>query len=101
MLVHGVRKWDISDSRISVAPPAVPAATLYKVSSSQHSAKYPRGTQESVMLHYAIVFLVIALIAGALGFFGIAGAAVGIAKILFFVFLLVWVVIFFFGRRAI
>ena len=39
------------------------------------------------MLSWAITFLVIALIAAALGFGGIAGAATGIAKILFFVFL--------------
>ena len=38
------------------------------------------------MLHYAVVFFVIAIIAAILGFGGIAGAAVGIAKILFFVF---------------
>ena len=37
------------------------------------------------MLYWALVFLVIALIAGALGFGGIAGASAGIAKILFFV----------------
>lgn len=35
------------------------------------------------MLHYAIVFLVIALIAAVFGFGGIAASAVGIAKILF------------------
>ncbi|MCH4554437.1 DUF1328 domain-containing protein, partial [Aestuariibaculum sp. L182] len=39
------------------------------------------------MLYYAVVFLIIALVAGALGFGGIAGASVGIAKIVFFVFL--------------
>ena len=39
------------------------------------------------MLYYAMVFLIIALIAGVLGFGGIAGTSVGIAKILFFVFL--------------
>ena len=38
------------------------------------------------MLHYAVVFLVIALIAAVFGFGGIAAGAVGIAKILFFVF---------------
>ena len=52
------------------------------------------------MLYYAVVFLVIALIAGALGFFGVAGAAVGIAKILFFVFLVLFVVSLLLGRRA-
>ena len=39
------------------------------------------------MLYWALIFLVVALIAGALGFGGIAGASAGIAQILFFVFL--------------
>ena len=43
------------------------------------------------MLNYAAVFLVIALVAALLGFTGIAGGAVEIAKILFFVFLLLFV----------
>lgn len=55
-------------------------------------------SEEIVMLHYAIVFLVIALIAAVLGFSGIAGAAAGIAKILFLVFLVLFVVSLIFGR---
>ena len=39
------------------------------------------------MLYYAAVFLVIALIAALFGFGGIAASAVGIAKILFYIFL--------------
>lgn len=39
------------------------------------------------MLYYAGVFLVIAMIAALFGFGGIAASAVGIAKILFYVFL--------------
>ncbi|MBL9083397.1 MAG: DUF1328 domain-containing protein, partial [Planctomycetales bacterium] len=39
------------------------------------------------MLSWALTFLVIALIAAALGFGGIAGTAAGIAKIVFFLFL--------------
>ena len=39
------------------------------------------------MLYYAAIFLVIALIAALFGFGGIAASAVGIAKILFYVFL--------------
>jgi len=42
------------------------------------------------MLKWALIFLVIALIAGALGFGGIAGAAMGIAKFLFFLFLVIF-----------
>ena len=51
------------------------------------------------MLHYAVVFLVIALIAAVFGFGGIAASAVGIAKILFFVFIILAVVTFIFGGR--
>ena len=43
------------------------------------------------MLYYAAIFLVIALIAALLGFTGIAAGAVEIAKILFVVFLLLFV----------
>jgi uncharacterized membrane protein YtjA (UPF0391 family) len=41
------------------------------------------------MLYYALAFLVVALIAGVFGFGGIAAGAAGIAKILFFAFLIV------------
>lgn len=51
------------------------------------------------MLHYAVVFLVIALVAALFGFGGIAAGAVEIAKILFFVFLVLAVVAFIFGNR--
>ena len=44
------------------------------------------------MLRYAAVFLVIALVAALFGFTGIVADAVEIAKILFFVFLLLFVV---------
>lgn len=46
------------------------------------------------MLRWALVFLIIGLVAGLLGFSGIAGAAYTIAKILFFVFMLVFAVLF-------
>jgi uncharacterized membrane protein YtjA (UPF0391 family) len=44
------------------------------------------------MLYYALLFLIIALVAGALGFGFIAFAAAGIAKICFFIFLVLFVV---------
>ena len=56
-------------------------------------------SQEIVMLHYAIVFFVIALIAALFGFGGIAAGAMGIAKILFFVFLILAVIAFVAGGR--
>ena len=42
------------------------------------------------MLRYAIAFFVVALIAAIFGFTGIAVAAAGVAKLLFFVFLVLF-----------
>ncbi|MCL4110401.1 UNVERIFIED_CONTAM: hypothetical protein GTU68_025413 [Idotea baltica] len=50
------------------------------------------------MLGYAITFLVIALIAAALGFGLVGGMAYGAAKICFFVFLVLAVLAFVRGR---
>ena len=44
------------------------------------------------MLGWAVTFLVIALIAAVLGFGGIAGAAVGIAKIIFYIAIILFLV---------
>jgi uncharacterized membrane protein YtjA (UPF0391 family) len=56
-----------------------------------------RPNQEPSMLHYAVVFFVIALIAALFGFGGIAAGAVGIAKILFVVFAILAIASFLFG----
>lgn len=50
------------------------------------------------MFHWAIVFLLIALIAGAFGFGGIAGTAAGFAKVIFFVALVLLVIALVRGR---
>ncbi|HMN39681.1 MAG TPA: DUF1328 domain-containing protein [Phycisphaerales bacterium] len=56
------------------------------------------------MLRWAFVFLVFALVAGLLGFTGIAGDSMYIARILFFIFLVVFLVGLVYslltGRRA-
>jgi uncharacterized membrane protein YtjA (UPF0391 family) len=44
------------------------------------------------MLRYAVIFFVVALIAAAFGFLGIATAAAGIARILFFIFLILFLI---------
>jgi len=48
--------------------------------------------KEIVMLYYAALFFVIALVAALFGFGGIAAGAAEIAKILFFIFLVLFVV---------
>lgn len=49
------------------------------------------------MLHYAVVFFVIALIAALFGFGGIAAGAVSIGKLLFVVFIVLAIASFLFG----
>ena len=44
------------------------------------------------MLGWALTFLVVALIAGVLGFTTVAGTSIAIAKILFFVFVVLFLV---------
>jgi len=53
------------------------------------------------MLYYTWIFLVIALIAALFGFGAIASTAAGIAQILFFVFLVLFLVSLVMGRRAV
>jgi uncharacterized membrane protein YtjA (UPF0391 family) len=51
------------------------------------------------MLRWAVIFLVVALVAAFFGFGGIAGESAWFAKILFFAFLVIAVVSLLFGRR--
>lgn len=44
------------------------------------------------LLHYALVFLVVALIAAAIGFGGVAGVAMEGARLLFWVFIILFLV---------
>lgn len=44
------------------------------------------------MLRYAAIFFIIAVVAAVFGFGGIAAGAVDIAKILFFIFLVLFVI---------
>ena len=57
---------------------------------------------ENKMLHYALIFFLIAIVAAVLGFGGISVASAGIAKILFVLFLVVFLVTLVMGvaRRA-
>ena len=50
------------------------------------------------MLYYAVVFFIVAIVAAVLGFGVIAGTAAWIAKVLFVVFLILFVVSLLRGR---
>ena len=49
------------------------------------------------MLRWAFIFLVLGIVAALFGFTGIAGASIGIAKFLFFLFLAIFVVMLILG----
>ncbi len=51
------------------------------------------------MLYYSIVFLLVAIAAGILGFGVIAGTAATIAKVLFLIFLVLFIASMFRGRK--
>ena len=53
--------------------------------------------QGVLMLRWALIFLLISMFAGALGFGGVAGAAAGMAKFLFGLFLVCAVIFFIIG----
>jgi len=53
------------------------------------------------MLTYTWIFLILALIAAVFGFGGIAAAAAGIAKVLFFIFIVLFLIGLITGRRAV
>jgi uncharacterized membrane protein YtjA (UPF0391 family) len=62
---------------------SVPTADYF---SNPRIAQMPNfETEESVMLSWVVTFLVVALIAGVLGFGGIAGVSIEIAKTIFFI----------------
>ena len=50
------------------------------------------------LLRWTLIFLVIALIAAVFGFGGVAAGAAQIGKILFFIFIVLFLVSLFFGR---
>jgi uncharacterized membrane protein YtjA (UPF0391 family) len=64
---------------------------LKEIGCGPEAASYLGGRGAS-MLYWALMFLVIALIAAVLGFTGVAVLAGGIAKILFFIFIVLFVV---------
>lgn len=51
------------------------------------------------MLRWAIIFLIIAIVAAIFGFGGVAAVATEAARILFFVFLALFIAALIFGRR--
>jgi uncharacterized membrane protein YtjA (UPF0391 family) len=77
----------------TAAAPMPPGAHAL-LSSAQQRCRCAAQHPERAMLHYAVIFFVIALIAALFGFGGIAAGASGIAQTLFFVFIVLAVITF-------
>jgi uncharacterized membrane protein YtjA (UPF0391 family) len=60
---------------------------------TQPRVQYRHLTGDFSMLRWALFFLLLGLVAGLLGFTGIAGASFAIAKILFFVFVVIFLLL--------
>jgi len=67
------------------------APGLCPINSNTRSNQYSQR-EDSIMLYWALMFLVIALVAALFGFGGIAVEAAAIGKILFVVFLILFLV---------
>src|SRR5690606_22875433 len=78
-------KWNLRPCR----GVQVPAAPIFGNRRPAATTSNARGIR---MLKWALIFLVISIIAGALGFTGVSAAAAGIAKILFAVFLVLAII---------
>jgi uncharacterized membrane protein YtjA (UPF0391 family) len=63
------------------------------------AANRPDHSLENAMLRWALIFLIVALVAGALSLGAVAGTAAWIAKILFVVFIVLFLVSLVAGRR--
>jgi uncharacterized membrane protein YtjA (UPF0391 family) len=92
---HSCSTSDVSDNALRLHPITL---SWCKGEHAPHNATANREWRETEMLHYAVIFFIIAIVAAILGFGGIAAGAAGIAKVLFFVFLVLAVLTFL--RRA-
>jgi uncharacterized membrane protein YtjA (UPF0391 family) len=70
----------------------VPKPDYFSNLPAAFSAAVVSKTEVRTMLSWVVTFLVIALIAGILGFGGIAGASVEIAKAIFFIAVILFLV---------
>jgi uncharacterized membrane protein YtjA (UPF0391 family) len=64
---------------------------VWFLKSAQHDCAIKKP-KEFTMLYYALAFLLVAIVAAVFGFGGIASASAGIAQILFFIFLVLFIV---------
>src|SRR5271163_3401720 len=69
-----------------------PSCTLVATRPARPSLEAAGLIRRTIMLYYALVFLLVAILAAVFGFGGVAIVSAGIAKILFFVFIVLFLV---------
>jgi uncharacterized membrane protein YtjA (UPF0391 family) len=69
-----------------------PTGIVATSTAQRHLRRLKSQTEVRIMLSWVVTFLVIALIAGILGFGGLAGASIEIAKIIFFIAVVLFLV---------
>jgi uncharacterized membrane protein YtjA (UPF0391 family) len=67
---------------------------------AEATLSFARFLEEATMLRWAVIFLILGLVAGVLGFTAIAGASIAIAKFLFFLFIAIFLVLLVLGMTA-
>ncbi|MGV9010965.1 MAG: DUF1328 domain-containing protein [Flavobacteriales bacterium] len=72
---------------------------MQRTSVAWHEAckSFDEPLKPHIMIRWVITFLIIALVAGVLGFGVLASAAAGIAKVVFYIFLVLLVISLIFG----
>lgn len=80
--------------------PDPPGGLLLDRSNAGTSARTSPVQPLPTMLRWAFIFLVFGLIAALFGFTTVAGTAIGIAKILFYIFLVLFLVALLLGLAA-
>jgi uncharacterized membrane protein YtjA (UPF0391 family) len=83
------------------SPSVVEVACAYGTVSAVSPNELGTAERGGMMLHYALVFLVVALIAGVLGASGVAAVATQIAYVLFVIAIVLFLVHFVSSRRTI
>jgi uncharacterized membrane protein YtjA (UPF0391 family) len=77
---------------LAAAGTFVPAGDYFSEWLSARGAGVRIKIAELVMLSWVVTFLIIALIAGILGFGGVAGASIEIAKAIFFIAVVLFII---------
>src|SRR5205823_3131805 len=86
------------DTPPPLSPPAPPAVPIHPT--ARDPGAEPAPARRVAVLRWSLVFLIVALVAGLFGFTELYAPAMLIAKVLFFVFLLLFVVSLLLGSRT-